>query len=80
MKICTIHKVDLMANGLCSRCIEPGQALLRLQAVAPLRAKPQPFRRPPKKPQGSWWMGKLRDAAQAESLAGQDAALPVGDR
>lgn len=73
MKTCVKHRVELMANGLCPRCIDPALALKRLKQVAPVRPK--------KQIQSRWWTSKLGlNKVDRTKLAGQDAALPPGDR
>jgi hypothetical protein len=74
---CNKHRGhELERNGTCSRCEDPAQALLRLKAAV----KPK-LRTPAAKKPGAWWMGKLKQyARENRPVAGQDAALPNGDR
>lgn len=77
MKTCNVHRGhELERNGTCSRCEDPAQALLRLRAAVTPKLRTPVAR----KPQGTWWMGKLKQYAQQPELSGQDAALPKGDR
>jgi len=64
-----------MGNGLCPKCATAAEVIERVQANIRRRSKPE---------RSAWWMGKAkaygRQRQENLPLAGQDAALPVGDR
>ena len=60
----------------CTYCPDPAQRLLALQSRVTTS-------RPPRKkqhPRAHWWTSKWKPKTGTETVSGQDAALPKGDR
>lgn len=60
-----------ITEAACAYCPDPAQRLMELQAKVKVA-------RPTKRVRSSWWTSKWKPGCKP--IAGQDAALPVGDR
>lgn len=58
----------------CNYCPDPAQRLLALQSRVATRPTPK------KQPRAHWWTSQWRPKPKPETVSGQDAALPKGDR